>query len=55
MREQSAIIDLTRVIKDGNPGVTIRQARTKSEDGWNAKTISTYSHAGTHMDAPWHF
>ncbi len=30
-------------------------AKTLAQDGWNASTISLYSHAGTHMDAPKHF
>ena len=30
-------------------------ARTVEKDGWNARTLHLYSHAGTHMDAPWHF
>jgi kynurenine formamidase len=55
MNTSQQIIDLTRVIKDKQPGVTIAQTKTKQKDGWNAKTISSYSHSGTHMDAPWHF
>lgn len=29
--------------------------KTKERDGWNARTLTLYSHAGTHMDAPLHF
>ena len=37
------------------PGVEIEQAKNLETDGWNAQTLHLYSHAGTHMDAPWHF
>ena len=30
-------------------------AKTIESDGWNATTLTLYSHAGTHMDAPRHF
>ena len=36
-------------------GVDITQAKTVRNDGWNASTLTLYSHSGTHMDAPWHF
>lgn len=36
-------------------GVDIQPARILEEDGWNASTLTLYSHAGTHMDAPFHF
>jgi len=36
-------------------GVAFETAKTKKNDGWNAKTLHLYSHAGTHMDAPFHF
>lgn len=49
------IIDLTRVISNGDSGVQLSTARTVSLDGWNAKTLQLYSHSGTHMDAPIHF
>ena len=48
-------IDLTRTINNSMPGVTISPARTIEENGWNATTLSLYSHSGTHMDAPCHF
>lgn len=50
-----AIYDLSRSIRNGDPGVSISPARTLEEDGWNASTLELYSHSGTHMDAPWHF
>ena len=49
------ITDLTLTYKEGMRGVSFDTARTKVEDGWNAKTLHLYSHAGTHMDAPFHF
>ena len=30
-------------------------SNTVNENGWNARTLHIYSHAGTHMDAPFHF
>jgi arylformamidase len=49
------ITDLTLTYKDGMRGVSFDVARTKEKDGWNARTLHLYSHAGTHMDAPVHF
>lgn len=49
------ITDLTLTYKDGMRGVAFETSKTKSADGWNAKTLHLYSHAGTHMDAPFHF
>jgi len=37
------------------PGYQKEIAKTKAGDGWNATTLTLYSHAGTHMDAPLHF
>ena len=53
--EKFKIIDLTRTLEDGTPGVSFEQARTVEKDGWNARTLHVYSHIGTHMDAPLHF
>ena len=49
------IIDLTLTVRQGMPGVDLETAKTIENDGWNAKTLHLYSHAGTHMDAPLHF
>lgn len=49
------ITDLTLTYEEGMRGVHFEIARTKSKDGWNARTLHLYSHAGTHMDAPFHF
>ena len=47
--------DLTHTLDDKIVGFSEKTARTLSVDGWNAKTLTIYSHAGTHMDAPFHF
>ena len=49
------IIDLTLTYEDNMRGVAFENAKSKSTDGWNSKTLHLYSHAGTHMDAPYHF
>ena len=49
------IIDLTLTYEEGMRGVAFENAKSKSIDGWNSKTLHLYSHAGTHMDAPFHF
>jgi kynurenine formamidase len=51
----SRIIDLTMALRPGMRGVEFETARTLDKDGWNAKLLHLYSHAGTHMDAPSHF
>ncbi len=49
------IIDLTLEINNAMRGVDVSTAKTIADDGWNATTLSLYSHCGTHMDAPVHF
>jgi kynurenine formamidase len=49
------IIDLTLTLRHGMRGVEFETARTVDRDGWNARLLHLYSHAGTHMDAPTHF
>lgn len=49
------IIDLTRTIVHGQPGVSIESKYRKDHEGWNASTYEFYSHSGTHLDAPFHF
>ena len=49
------IIDLSLPVENGMRGVEITPAKQLEEDGWNATTLSLYSHCGTHMDAPRHF
>jgi len=49
------IIDLTRTLEPEMPGFDIEPAMKLEADGWNATTLTIYSHCGTHMDAPRHF
>jgi arylformamidase len=49
------IIDLTLTYDKNVAGFTSEPARLLEKDGWNARTLHIYSHAGTHMDAPFHF
>jgi kynurenine formamidase len=49
------MVDLTLPICDGLSGVKVAPAKTIAVDGWNAATLTLYSHCGTHMDAPAHF
>jgi len=51
----SRVVDLTLPLASGDRGVKIEPARRLETDGWNATTLSLYSHCGTHMDAPVHF
>ncbi len=49
------IIDLSLPITNAMPGVEISIAKRLEVEGWNATTLTLYSHCGTHMDAPKHF
>ena len=49
------IIDLTMAVSNELPGMHVTPAKSVKDDGWNASTLTLYSHSGTHMDAPWHF
>lgn len=49
------VIDLTMPLRKGMRGVEYEDAKTLVVDGWNARTLHLYSHAGTHMDAQTHF
>lgn len=51
----SRIVDLTLTLCCGMRGVEWEQAKTVESDGWNARSLQLYSHAGTHMDAQTHF
>lgn len=54
------IIDLTLPLADGmavypgDPPVRVRQAQDLASHGWRLHEISLGSHAGTHVNAPWH-
>lgn len=49
------IVDLSLPVSNAIRGVEILPNKSLENDGWNATTLSLYSHAGTHMDAPKHF
>jgi len=49
------LIDLTQTYDPGVPGFDYQISKSIEEDGWNARNLNIYSHAGTHMDAPAHF
>lgn len=49
------LVDLTLTLKPGMRGVEFETAKTVERDGWNARLLRLYSHAGTHMDAQTHF
>jgi kynurenine formamidase len=51
----SRLIDLTLPLVPGQRGVAMEPKNTVARDGWNAATWHLYSHAGTHMDAQFHF
>ncbi|WP_109829548.1 cyclase family protein [Reichenbachiella versicolor] len=53
--EKFIIHDLTHSLNDQMVGFSSKPAKTLTKDGWNARTLSIYSHAGTHMDSPFHF
>ncbi|WP_282135760.1 cyclase family protein [Seonamhaeicola maritimus] len=49
------IVDLTLTYTNSFTGFSKETSRTIEKDGWNASTLTFYSHCGTHMDAPIHF
>jgi kynurenine formamidase len=51
----SRVIDLTLPLRRGMRGVDWETRNTLERDGWNARMLHLYSHAGTHMDAQAHF
>ncbi|WP_299554132.1 cyclase family protein [Seonamhaeicola sp.] len=51
----SNIVDLTVTYTDDLTGFSKETSKTVENDGWNASTLTFYSHCGTHMDAPVHF
>jgi arylformamidase len=51
----SRVIDLTLLLVSGEKGIYIEPAQRLEKEGWNATTLSLYSHCGTHIDAPVHF
>lgn len=49
------IHDLTLPYDDKVAKYSWEVAKDLEKDGWNARILHIYSHAGTHMDAPFHF
>lgn len=49
------VIDLSLPVSPAMPGVNVTPVKTIGKEGWNATTLTLYSHSGTHMDAPRHF
>jgi len=49
------IIDLSLAFDSRVRGFEKTISKRLEEDGWNATRLDIYSHAGTHMDAPFHF
>ena len=49
------VIDLTLKYTHSFTGFSKESSKTMEKDGWNASTLTFYSHCGTHMDAPIHF
>ncbi len=49
------VVDLTVTYTNDLNGFSKETAKTIQKDGWNASTLTFYSHCGTHMDAPIHF
>ncbi|WP_271767344.1 cyclase family protein [Aquimarina algiphila] len=49
------IVDLTLTYTNQIDGFSKKASKTIQKDGWNASTLTFYSHCGTHMDAPIHF
>ena len=47
--------DLTLAFNENISGFSWNDVKVLAEDGWNARNLQIYSHAGTHMDAPRHF
>jgi kynurenine formamidase len=49
------IVDLTLTYTSNFKGFSKESVKVIENDGWNASTLTFYSHCGTHMDAPIHF
>ena len=54
-RSSPSVVDLTLTLRHGMRGVEFETTKIFDRDGWNARTLHLYSHAGTHMDAQTHF
>lgn len=54
-RPTRRIIDLSLPVNNDLRGASVDTKKTIANAGWNATTLTLYSHCGTHMDAPRHF
>jgi predicted dehydrogenase/kynurenine formamidase len=52
---QRRVVDLSLPVDNHLRGASISPAKSIAVEGWNATTLTLYSHCGTHMDAPVHF
>lgn len=51
----SAALGTDSVIWPGAPALQFADAVTHANDGYHARVVTTFEHAGTHFDAPEHF
>jgi kynurenine formamidase len=51
----SRIVDLSLTMRPSMQGVDFEVRSTIEGKGWNTTWLHLYSHAGTHLDAPYHF
>jgi len=49
------VIDLTLTLQRPMRGVDWEITHRLEQHGWNGRMLKLYSHAGTHIDAPFHF
>jgi arylformamidase len=49
------IVDLSLTLRHGMRGVEFESRSTFAGKGWATRLLHLYSHAGTHVDAPYHF
>ncbi len=49
------IVDLSLTLRPGMRGVEFESQSTFVGKGWVTRLLHLYSHAGTHVDAPYHF
>jgi kynurenine formamidase len=55
LNQMSRIVDLTLTMNPTMRGVEFEPFTTIAGKGWNTTMLHLYSHAGTHLDAPYHF
>ena len=55
VRSGRRVVDLSLPVDAQLPNANVTPFKSIATDGWNATTLTLYSHCGTHMDAPRHF